>query len=111
MQNMKTYDWPSLHTKNAHIIADIKRQWMDLLEKELPERMYHNYLKEHAGFFFAKWRTYCVISKLKLGSEFETDFVTVSDHSSNGTFYEIIEIEKPQSKLFTKDGIPSRDLN
>ncbi len=37
--------------------------------------------------------------------------MVVKDGYSEGTIYEFIEIEKPGSRLFTKDGIPSKDFN
>lgn len=48
---------------------------------------------------------------MKLGSELETDFINIRDNRSNGITYEFIEIEKPGSKLFTKNGVPAKDFN
>ncbi|MEQ9229495.1 MAG: DUF4263 domain-containing protein, partial [Cyclobacteriaceae bacterium] len=82
-----------------------------LITGSYKEHDYHNFLKQHAGLFLTSDDSYLVISKLKLGNEFETDFVVLRDNFSNGNHLEFIEIEKPQSKLFTKSGVPSKDFN
>lgn len=55
--------------------------------------------------------SYLAISKLKLGSEYETDFVIVKEGYSNGTIYELIEIESPHTALFDKSGKPTAKFN
>jgi hypothetical protein len=48
---------------------------------------------------------------LKLGSELETDFVTLTDGFSNGNKFELIELKQPNARLFTDNGIITSDLN
>jgi hypothetical protein len=108
---MKLYDWTELNSVHHSIITRLCRDWEGLIDENKNERFYQNFLAEHAGFFLSDWNANLVISKLKMGSELECDFVVVKDGHSAGTIYEFIEIEKPGSKLFTKDGIPSKDFN
>lgn len=95
------YPWSSLN--NSLFIKRTIESWENLLRGDYPEQIYHDFIKEHAGLFFSysKDSVFTVVSKLKLASELETDFVVVKDGYSNGTIYEFIEIEKPSSKLFT----------
>ncbi|MCB9034241.1 MAG: DUF4263 domain-containing protein [Chitinophagales bacterium] len=111
MNIKKTYNWISLESENSIIVRNILSKWEKLLDEELLEKEYHQFLKEHTGFFFSDYNCYLSISKLKLSSELETDFVNIKDQRSNGLIYEFIEIEKPQSKLFNKNGLPSKDFN
>ena len=107
----KKYNWISLESENSGIIKGVIANWESLLDKKLQEKEYHEFLKEHSGFFFSDYNCYLTISKLKLSSELETDFVNVRDQRSNGLVYEFVEIEKPQSKLFNSNGLPARDFN
>ena len=111
MTGNQIYNWASLKKENSHILTEIISKWTELLNSNLPEADYHEFIKEHAGFFFSGFDRYMTISKLKLGSEFETDFVNIKDQRSNGIIYEFIEIEKPSSKLFTQNGTPAKDFN
>jgi hypothetical protein len=105
------YDWASLENRNKAIHERINGEWQALLDGNYKESAYHRFISRHAGFFFSDFNCYLSISKLKLGSEYEADFVNIRDKRSNGIQYEFIEIEKPSSPLFTKVGIPSNDLN
>lgn len=106
------YNWDVLHTSQFDIVPTVLKKWKKLLDENLPERAYQSFLAEHAGFFLTdNYAGYAVISKLKLGAEFESDFVIIRDGFSNGTIYEFVEIEKPSSKLFTSSGIPATDFN
>lgn len=104
-------DWTLLNNSKSYIIQGLIKEWTDLLNKKEKEEAYHSFLARYAGFFLADDSAFVVISKLKLASELETDFVIVRDGHSDGTIYEFIEIEKPWSKLFTKKGIPTNDFN
>lgn len=86
-------------------------EWENLLDKNLTEKYYHKFLADNAGLFLGNDDCHLAISKLKLGSELETDFVTVTDGFSNGNLYELIEIKQPSAKLFTEKGMISSDLN
>ncbi len=77
----------------------------NLLFKNLLENNYQRYLADNAGIFLSDNDCHLVISKLKLGSELETDFITLSDGSSNGNIFEFIEIKQPSAKLFTDKGL------
>jgi hypothetical protein len=105
------YDWTLLNSSKKYIIDDILTKWNNLLNKNEKELKYHEFLADNASFFFADEVSFAIISKLKLGSELETDFVVIRDGFSNGTIFEFIEIEKPWSKLFNKNGNPSKDFN
>lgn len=111
MQLNKVQDWSELHTSKKNILNGVVSAWESMLVKHLNEKDYHEFLKNHAGFFFSDFNCYLTISKLKLGSELETDFINIRDNRSNGITYEFIEIEKPGSKLFTKNGVPAKDFN
>lgn len=104
-------DWTLLNTSKSALVLELLHEWKRILKRREPERVYQSFLSEYAGFFLADEMSFSVISKLKLGSELETDFVIVRDGYSNGTIYEFIEIEKPWSNLFTSKGIPSKDFN
>jgi hypothetical protein len=105
------YNWTLLTKDKAGILNLVLSKWEDLLNQELNENIYHEYLKENTGFFFSDFNCYLTISKLKLGAELETDFINIRDERSNGIVYEFIEIEKPSSRLFNKNGSPAKDFN
>lgn len=64
------------------------------------------FMIQHLGGGHGRW----VIPKKRLGAEFVPDFV-IGDLDSAGHEWELVEIESPKAKLFTKDGVPSRSLN
>jgi hypothetical protein len=107
----KIYNWISLEEKSSTIISSLVQRWEGMLSSNLKESEYHQFIYNHAGFFFGNNNCYLTISKLKLGCDYETDFVNVIDQRSNGIIYEFIEIEKPSSKLFTTNGVPAKDLS
>ena len=76
------------------IVNTVISDWNNLLNVGAIEKDYHQFVAEHAGFFFGA-STSIVISRLKLGSDLETDFVLVTDHASYGFIYELIELETP----------------
>src|SRR4051794_29047160 len=87
-------------------------KWRSLIEQPLDEHVYQSFVAEHAGLFLpTSIHEAVVISKLKLGSEFETDFVVVKDDFSFGLKYTLIELETPHSKLFPSLNKPSNRLN
>jgi hypothetical protein len=78
------------------------------MEKFVEIRIYREPLSK---IFFRKCRSFLgsdnchlVISKLKLGSELETDFVTLTYGYSNENNFQLIEIKQPSAKLFSKKG-------
>lgn len=106
------YDWSLLVGKVKTIAHKIKRRWIDLLNHRYDEKVYHNFLREHAGFFFIHdpHDQLIILSKLNLGNDFEVDFVRVTDQYSPGLAYELIEMKVPWVFPFTKKGIPSNHL-
>lgn len=104
-------DWNKFATSD--LFAKIKHDWKILLENDkLQERHYHEFIREFPYLFLnMRSDSYLSISKLKLGSEFETDFVIVKEGYSDGTIYELIEIESPHTKLFDKKGKPTAKFN
>lgn len=111
IEKNKMYNWISLEEEDSAIISSLVQQWRNMLNLNLKENDYHQFIHDHAGFFFGNDNCYLTVSKLKLGCDYETDFVNVIDQRSNGIIYEFIEIEKPSSKLFTSNGVPAKDLS
>lgn len=105
------YNWYNLKNNESNIVSNLMIEWNRLLSENHKEAVYQTFLTENANFFLSNPYTFAILSKLKLGSEYETDFVIIKDGFSNGTIYEFIEIEKPSSKLFTSKGVPSADFN
>ncbi|MEA5258125.1 DUF4263 domain-containing protein [Arcicella aquatica] len=107
---MKYYNWGNISKSVTY--QNIITDWVNLLNNNcLKEADYHKFLSENPYFFLTPIDTYLVISKLKLGSEYETDFVMVKEGYSDGTIYELIEIESPHAKLFDKSGKPTATFN
>mgnify|MGYP000678130763 CR=1 FL=1 len=98
-----------------NITKDFKHElileWEDLLNQNLTESKYHTFLSENAGLFLGNDNCHLAISKLKLGSELETDLVTLTDNFSNGNKFELIELKQPQAKLFTQKGLVTAEFN
>lgn len=110
VEAMSYGDWFGMNVDRT-IITQVQNEWETLINEKHREQVYHNFIRKYAGFFFFGCDCYLCISKFKLGSEYESDFVKITDRRSYGVEYEFIEIEKPSSQLFTKDGIPAKDLN
>lgn len=96
---------------NPELKDSIITDWEVLLDQNLPERYYQKFLIENAGLFLGNEDCHLIISQLKLGSELETDFVTLTDNFSNGNRFELIEIKRPDSNLFNQNGSISSDFN
>jgi hypothetical protein len=108
--NSYSYDWNKLLV--SQLWSDLISEWKALLENTaLKENDYHSFLKKHPAIFFCISGSYLAISKMKMGAQYETDFVIVEEGYSNGTLYELIEIESPHTNLFNKNGAPSSKLN
>lgn len=110
---LREYDWFLLNKELKFIHNLVISKWKKLLNKtSTSEQEYHSFIEEYAGFFFNKeYFLFHVISKLRLGADFVTDFVLVRDEHSNGLQYEFIEIEKPDTSPYTKSGQPSARLS
>lgn len=104
------YNWEAL-TKTS-LYQTILRDWQELLDdNKLKELDYHNFLYSTPAIFLIDDNAHLVISKLKLGADYETDFVIVKEGYSEGTIFELIEIESPHSNLFDKSGKPTAKFN
>lgn len=103
-------EWGNLKDDDLQPLLD---GWLTRLNSEKPrEDFLHAYIAKHAKIaFWDKIGFATVISKLRLGADFITDFVVVYDNWSNGIHYKLIEIEKPQMPPYTKEGIPSSGLS
>lgn len=102
----------SLLDSNRELIDELFYQWVDLIQQNAHERVYHDFLREHANLFLLRSRySYLVISKLKLGSDYEVDFAVPEEAHSVGLIWNLIEIEKPQDAPYTQDGNPSAALS
>ncbi len=100
--------WSLLNKEARFIKNNIENDWLDLLDANKREQEYQSFIENHAGFFFYEsYQDVLVISKLKLGADFVTDFVICTNDASNGLRYELIELEKPSSLLYTKRGNPT----
>src|SRR5216684_8191357 len=104
-------DWELLNNTAKPFVAKIRREWLALLQQRLPEETYQSYLHNHAGLFFDEWQGPLVISKLRLGGDFVTDFILLEDCGSDGTVFHCIEIETPWTAPFTSKGNPSARLS
>lgn len=62
-------------------------------------------LIQHLGGGQGRW----VIPKKRLGSEYETDFL-IAEQDSTGLVWYAVELERPQAKLFNRNGDPSAPL-
>jgi hypothetical protein len=103
-------DWEILNTTARPFVANIKREWLRLLRQQQPEEVYQAYLHNHAGLFFDPFVCPIVISKLRFGADFVTDFILLEDRGSDGTVFHCIEIETPWTAPFTAKGNPSARL-
>lgn len=104
------YNWGSL--KNSTTLEKIKSDWLNLLNDTTQnENAYHKFIASNPFFFISFIESYLAISKLKLGAEYESDFVVVKEGYSDGTIYEFIEIESPHTQLFDSKGKPSAKFN
>lgn len=110
MDSTLIYDWSKL--RESDLLSKIRSDWNALLKsKKCKESEYHSFLAENAGLFFASpMGCYSVLSKTKLGDDFEVDFITLTEGYSEGIFYELIEIESPHTPPFNRNGDPSARL-
>ncbi len=93
-------------------VEDDAQEYAGLLDAQATEAKVHEFLASHSYFFNGVIRLYgCspLYSKIRLGSEYEVDFVCF-DSGSYGPEWRLIEIEGPNKRLFTKSGQPSADL-
>lgn len=93
-------------------VADIKR-FVRLLDRNASEQAIHRFLATHIHFWNGLLRLVGeggpLYSKIRLGADYEVDFVFV-DTGSNGAEWHLVEIEPPHFRLFNARGDPSREL-
>jgi hypothetical protein len=100
---------PTRVRPNPTIAAAIK-QYIGLLNSRPPEEQVRRFLATNTYFWNGLVRVNTpVYTKVKLGAEFEVDFVWC-DPSSSGAEWHLVEIERPTAKLFTKAAEPSHRL-
>ncbi|HEX8452276.1 MAG TPA: Shedu anti-phage system protein SduA domain-containing protein [Longimicrobium sp.] len=101
--------------KASPTFAAIRERWIAMLADEtLKEEAYQKFLSQHAGFFFSHalaGTDQLVSAKVRLGSDFTTDFVVAKSERSLGVNYTLIEIESPHTSPYTAAGAPSARLN
>jgi len=105
--------WSEISKMAGTLLKPAQRQWKQLiLKKKAPESAYHRFLVEYGRLFFADLGGVIeVVSKLRFGADFVSDFVAIRDVGSYGLTYEIVEIEIPQAHPFTGEGIASARLS
>jgi len=90
---------------------DIKR-YIKLLDSNASEQSIHSFLASHSYFFNGFIRlggASPLYSKVRLGSDYEIDFVWF-DAGSLGLEWSLAEIEPPHFHLFNREGDPSARL-
>lgn len=88
------------------------KEYGTLLDSNAPEEHIHQFLATHTYFFNGIVRVFSglpIYSKVKLGAEYEMDFCYM-DPNSSGPEWNLIEIERPGYKLFTKSGNQTKEL-
>lgn len=92
-------------------IGDVIKDFLCLLDRFLNEEEIHQFLCTHPYFLpgFLDAHT-GVFSKVSLGNDFVTDF-TFGRHGTAGTSWNLIELERPDYRLFTKAGNISSQLS
>jgi hypothetical protein len=106
-------EWSRLSGPARVLIDDVNKRWSQLVQRPaIREQVVHRYLETHAHLFFRDDFNFCtVVSKLRFGAEHVCDFMVVYDQWSNGIEYLLIEIERPDTPPFTKEGIASARLS
>jgi hypothetical protein len=105
--------WSELGWSARGVLNPILKQWETLLTaKQVREHHLHQFLDKHAHlFFWDKIGFATVISKLRFGADYISDFVVVYDNWSNGVRYKLVEIERPDTPPFTKEGVATARLS
>lgn len=92
------------------VIAAAIWEYETMLDAGAAEEAIRQFLASHLYFWNGMLRVgNNLYSKVRLGDEYEIDFV-YCDPSSDGAEWHLIEIEEPTAKLITKRGDQSRDL-
>lgn len=51
IQFHRKYNWISLETENSIIISTLVERWKNMLDSNLKESAYHEFIHDNAGFF------------------------------------------------------------
>ncbi len=96
---------------------DIINEFVELLDKNLDEQVYQEYLENHTELIPTKdfelnhgVHDDLIIRKMPIGQNYISDFCYLSKNSGEWNIV-FIELEKPCKKLFNKDGKISKELN
>lgn len=83
-------------------------------DSSVTERQIHLFLKKYPyvliHLFNDAWNFYHIWSEFKLGTDFRADFAILNAHSGGWNVH-FIELEGPNDKPYTNDGLPTRKLN
>ncbi|MBI5384397.1 MAG: DUF4263 domain-containing protein [Verrucomicrobia bacterium] len=107
------YDrWSELEGGTHPVLKNILTRWNQLVHKDgVREQRLHRFLETHAHLFFREYGFATIVTKLRFGADFVSDFVAVHDLRSEGILYTLIEIERADSAPFTKEGHASARLS
>jgi hypothetical protein len=103
---------PALRSLSRREVNQDIRDFVELLDMGSAEHRIHESLANHSYFFSRLLRlngNSPLYSKVRLGDQFEIDFVCFDSGSSGPEWY-WIEIECPSSRLFTRAGRMSAPL-
>jgi len=105
--------WSELGFSKRKVLDSILKQWSVLVSgKRVNEHRIHQFLNKHAHIFFRDDIGFATaISKLRFGADYVSDFVVVYDNWSNGVRYKLVEVERPDTPAFTKDGVATARLS
>lgn len=94
--------WEKLNSEYTDIIQVIRDEWKELIDGSQDENKIHEFLAKNNALCWGR-NYYFSISKLDLGGEYVPDFVLVSEEGSLGLKYTLVEIEKPNTTVFTQN--------
>lgn len=92
-------------------IHTIRDRYLKLIRSpRVPEEVVHQFLVEHPALLplWFPWQN-VVFSKLPLGNQHISDF-SFARQNTPGVTWHLIEIERPEYRLFTKSGNPTAKL-
>lgn len=95
--------------------GDVDEQMIAAYEAELvvasDERPLQRFLEDHPGLLAQQLGALCrwVLPQVNLGGRFIPDFM-VARMDSAGVHWTLVELESPTAQLFTRDGLPRREL-
>lgn len=106
-------EWSKLRSTGRPILEKLAFDYESLIQKpSVTESAVHRFIATHAHLMLRDHFNFCTaISKLRFGADYISDFVVIRDNWSAGICYHFIEIERPDSAPFTKEGIASSRLS